>query len=138
MALFGNDDGYVVAPLQEAKEAISTFKRRLRDRCGLLTQEEKTEIFSRRALNVEELGGMKRAGKDLEEGVAPGFVCYGIPVGSKEYVSHMLKEKAEEVAREVEEISDILGQDSQISCTQNGLSFVPVLPLRHPHHCCSS
>ena len=75
--------------------------------------------------------------KDLEEG-APGFVCYGIPVGSKEYVSHMLKEKAEEVAREVEEISDILGQDSQISCTQNGLSFVPVLPLRHPHHCCSS
>ena len=49
--------------------------------------------------------------KDLEEG-APGFVCYGIPVGSKEYVSHMLKEKAEEV----EEISDILGQDSQAMC----------------------
>ena len=113
MALFGNDDGYVVAPLQEAKEAISTFKRGLRDRCGLHLQEEKTEIFSRRALNVEELGGMKRAGKDLEEGFAPGFVCYGIPVGSKEYVSHMLKEKAEEVASEVEEISDILGQDSQ-------------------------
>ena len=65
---------------------------------------------------MEELGGMKRAGKDLEEGFAPGFVCYGIPVGSKEYVSHMLKEKAEEVASEVEEISDILGQDSQAMC----------------------
>ena len=48
----------------------------------------KLVCFSRRALNVEELGGMKRAGKDLEKGLAPGFVCYGIPVGSKEYVSH--------------------------------------------------
>ena len=40
--------------------------------------------FSRRALNLGIVGRNEESRKDLEEG-APGFVCYGIPVGSKEY-----------------------------------------------------
>ena len=56
---------------------------------------------------------MKRAGVMLEGGFAPGFVCYGIPIGSSEYVSTMLEAKAEEVVQEVEEITEILGADSQ-------------------------
>ena len=42
-----------------------------------------------------------------------GFVCYGVPIGSKEYVHHKLQEKAQEVVKKVEEISNILGADSQ-------------------------
>ena len=56
---------------------------------------------------------MKRAGVETKGGFAPGFLCYGIPVGSPEYVSHMLEEKAQEVVSEVEEITEILGEDSQ-------------------------
>ena len=67
----------------------------------------------RRELSEVELGGMKRAGVALEGGFAPGFLCYGIPIGSREYVGHMLDEKAQEVVREVEEITEILAEDSQ-------------------------
>ena len=56
---------------------------------------------------------MKRAGVATERGFAPGFLCYGIPIGSPEYVSHMLEAKAQEVVSEVEEITEILGEDSQ-------------------------
>ena len=112
-ALFGNDDGYVVAPLEEAKAAMGIFKQELKDRCGLELQEDKTELFSNRELSEEELGGMKRAGAPLDGGFAPGFVCYGIPIGTADYVGHMLEKKAEEVVQEVEEISGILGEDSQ-------------------------
>ena len=42
-----------------------------------------------------------------------GFVCYGIPIGSKEYVHHKLQEKAQEVVKKVEKVSNILGADSQ-------------------------
>ena len=45
-SLFGNDDGYVVAPLEVAKDGIRRFKHGLRDRCGLQLQEEKTELYS--------------------------------------------------------------------------------------------
>ena len=38
-----------------------------------------------------------------------GFVCYGVPIGSKEYVHHKLQEKAQEVVKKV----DILRADSQ-------------------------
>ena len=43
---------------------------------------------------------MKKAGVMLEDGFAPGFICYGIPVGCPRYVSHMLKERAEEIVKE--------------------------------------
>ena len=112
-ALFGNDDGYVIAPLEVARAALSNFKLKIRDRCGLHLQEDKTELYSQRELTPAELNGMKRAGVQLDGGFAPGFVCYGIPVGSPQYVNHELKKKAEEVVNEVEEITEILGEDSQ-------------------------
>ena len=112
-ALFGNDDGYIIAPLAVATAALTKFKQGIKDRCGLHLQEEKTELYSPTELSAEELQGMKRAGVTLEEGFAPGFICYGIPIGSPEYVNHMLKIKAQEVVQEVEEITDILGDDSQ-------------------------
>ena len=90
--MFGNDDGYVIGPRVEAKAALDNFRDRIWTRCGLRLQEEKTELFSGRDLNQEELFGMKKAGVMLEDGFAPGFICYGIPVGCPRYVSHMLRE----------------------------------------------
>ena len=43
----------------------------------------------------------------------PGFVCYGIPMGTDGYVASALWEKAEDVAREVEKVTSILSEDSQ-------------------------
>ena len=87
-AFFGNDDGYVIGPRAEARAALDTFKHNILARCGLHLQEEKTELYSQGELTREDLNGMKRAGVQLEEGFAPGFICYGIPVGSPEYVNY--------------------------------------------------
>ena len=74
-ALFGNDDSYVIGPRVEARAALDTFKHNIMARCGLHLQEEKTELYSQGELTREDLNGMKRAGVQLEEGFAPGFIC---------------------------------------------------------------
>ena len=103
----------MIGPRVEAKVALDNSRDTIWTRCGLRLQEEKTKLFSGRDLNQEELFGMKKAGVMLEDGFAPGFICYGIPVGCPQYVSHMLKERAEEIVKEVEEITEILCEDSQ-------------------------
>ena len=79
-ALFGNDDGYIIAPLAVGKVALANFKQGVKDRCGLHLQQDKTELYSPVELSVEELQGMKKAGVRLEGGFAPGFICYGIHI----------------------------------------------------------
>ena len=136
--MFGNDDGYVIGPLEVAGPALRDFKHSLRERCGLQLQEDKTELYSQRELTPAELNGMKKAGVQLEDGFAPGFVCYGIPVGSPQYVNHELMKKADEVVKEVEEISEILsalGGAPSLLGPQAGLPSVSVLPLRHSSNC---
>ena len=76
-ALFGNDDGYIVAPPNEAKAALRVFKESMRVRCGLHLQEEKTELYSLGVLDDLEMNGMKRAGVQTTSGWAPGFICWG-------------------------------------------------------------
>ena len=43
----------------------------------------------------------------------PGFICYGIPMGTDAYVSKALWEKAEEVKLDLEKVSNILAEDNQ-------------------------
>ena len=38
----------------------------------------------------------------------PGFVCYGIPVRSDEYIRHILGKKVSEVRGEVDRVNDVL------------------------------
>ena len=40
-----------------------------------------------------------------------GFVCYGIPVGTIEYVKQMLSEKVQEVKGEVNRVKEVLGEE---------------------------
>ena len=43
----------------------------------------------------------------------PGFDCYGIPLGTDAYVREALWQKAEEVKRDMEQVTNILAKDSQ-------------------------
>ena len=53
---------------------------------------------------------MKRAGVQVGEQWLSGFVCYGIPVGTSEYVKHQLCDKVQEVRSEVDRVKDVLGE----------------------------
>ena len=41
----------------------------------------------------------------------PGYLCYGIPVGTKQYCQYMLIEKVREVGEEVDRVKQVLGED---------------------------
>ena len=58
---------------------------------------------------------MKRAGVQVGDQWLSGFVCYGIPVGTSEYVKHQLWEKVQDVKSEVDRVKEVLGEeDSQV------------------------
>ena len=40
-------------------------------------------------------------------------MCYGIPLGSNEYISHQLQEKAQEIAEDAERTVEVLSGDRQ-------------------------
>ena len=57
---------------------------------------------------------MKRAGVQIGNVWQPGFLCYGIPVGTRQSCQHLLLEKVQEVRAEVDRVKQVLGEeDSQ-------------------------
>ena len=113
MAKFGNDDGYIVGPPEKVFQALEEFSNNVRQRCSLHLQESKTEVFAWGELPAVTPPTMKRAGIQEGSSFHPGFLCYGIPVGSNTYVRAVLEEKAKEISTTAEEVASILGEDAQ-------------------------
>ena len=57
--------------------------------------------------------GMKRAGSEIAGQWEPGWVVYGIPIGSDRYVAHMLDSKVKEVAQSAARACEVLEGESQ-------------------------
>ena len=109
-ALFGNDDGYLIGPASVLFPALQIFSRQIEEKCLLRFQLTKTEVFSWEvALPPEVPHGMRRAGTMVEGQWEPGYLCYGIAVGSDLYVQHQLQEKVEEVIGVVDKVRELLG-----------------------------
>ena len=90
------------------------FERRLLDRCGLVLQRTKTEVFSwNGVLPMDTPAGMVLAGREVEGVFSPGYMCYGVPVGSKEYVQNVLDEKVEQIAEQAEKAVKMLEGERQ-------------------------
>jgi hypothetical protein len=97
--MFGMDDGYVVGPSEVVFPAVERFERSLLEQCGLRLQRAKTEVFTwDGVLPRDTPAGMVIAGREVEGQFMPGFLCYGVQVGSNEYVRHVLEEKVEQIA----------------------------------------
>ena len=102
-ARFGNDDGYGGGPPEVVFPALARLETKLREECGLVLQRDKTEVFAWGELPEITPPELKRAGVMVDGQFEPGFVCYGIPVGTNAFVSQALWAKATEVERDVEE-----------------------------------
>ena len=97
-ARFGNDDGYLVGPSDILFPALERFASKVREKCLLHLQVTKTEVFTWSGdLPPEAPQDMARAGVQVGEVWHPGFLCYGIPVGTRQYCQIMLMEKVQEV-----------------------------------------
>ena len=109
LARFGNDDGYLIGPAGVLFPALELFALKVREKCLLHLQVTKTEVFTWSGiLPPQAPQNMKRAGVLLGDTWYPGYLCYGIPVGSKQYCQHMLMEKVREVEGEVDRVKQVL------------------------------
>ena len=110
----GNDDVYVWGRASVVFPAIEAFKTRIQQHCSLILEPSKTQVFLWHGrLPLEAPEGMLVAGRVCEDDFLPGKICYGIPMGSTDYVRTSLMEKARGVAVRAHKVRDILDQESQ-------------------------
>ena len=61
----------------------------------------------------------------MEGGFQPGFICYGVPIGSDLYVRHKLMEKAEQVAVGGERSGKVLAGGTEVVHQATGGLLAP-------------
>ena len=124
IARFGMDDGYLIGPPAVLFPALEKFEKQIWDNCSLLLQKSKTEVFTWDGeLPVGATDGLIAAGIEVEERFEPGFLCYGVPIGTDEYVGYKLDQKVEEVAAGVQKACQVMEGESQALWALLRLSF---------------
>ena len=111
IARFGWDDGYLVGLPEDVYPALETFTERVKSECGLVLQRAKTEVYCRDEKDLQP--GLKRAGEMIEGVWQSGMICYGVPIGSDQYVRHLLDIKVNELEGQAAVISKVLGDERQ-------------------------
>ena len=123
-ARFGMDDGVVCGPEEVVFPALARFEANILTNCSISLNHAKTEVFTwdgrRPALCPP---GMKQAGTMVDGVFEPGFLVYGVPVGTDAYVSHTLREKVREVEEKVVSCCRVLGQERQALWTTLKMSI---------------
>ena len=111
---FGMDDGYVLGPPHVVFPALEKFARDVRGKCLLQWEKTKTEVFTWQGiLPTGTTPGLTSAGITIDDKFEPGFMCYGVPVGTDKYVRHMLGVKVEQVAEDAEKVVSVLKDEKQ-------------------------
>ena len=114
MAKFGLDDGYAVGPLEVVLDAVRRFADEVKEQCLLQLEWSKTELFSwDGVLPAGCPEGITLAGEESPGGFRPGFLCYGVPVGTPEYATSQLWERARKIVADARKTVDILGGERQ-------------------------
>ena len=67
--------------------------------------------------------GLRLAGEQVGEKFLRGFMLYGVPIGSSEYVTHKLKEQVEVIRKDANKTRDVLAADRQSLWTGLRLSI---------------
>ena len=113
-ASLGMDDLFASGPPDVVFPALERFFSEIEQTCLLHIERSKTEVFTWSGeLPAGTPEGFPRAGTVIDQEFCPGFLCYGIPVGTPAYVRHQLSKKVQEVASEVEQIVKVLDQEGQ-------------------------
>ena len=124
MAKFGMDDGYAAGPAHVIFSALEKFARDVKSRCSLVWERTKTEVFTWDGVLPEQATpGLTRAGVTVDGVFEPGFLCYGVPVGTQKYVEYMLNRKIEDNAKGAKNVSNVLGDERQALWTALRLSL---------------
>ena len=114
MAKFGMDDGYAIGPAEVILDAVRRFGEEVREQCLLELEWSKSEVFSwDGVLPAGCPDGITLAGEEIEGTFQPGFLCYGVPVGTPEYATSQLFERARKIAKDANSTVELLGGERQ-------------------------
>ena len=114
MVRAGWDDLFPVGPAEVLFPAVELFWSLVGPECGLEPQLAKSEIYSSTGTRHPAMpADIPLAGAMVDGVFAPGFLLYGVPVGSDLYVAHMLEKKVREVAEKAEKASSLLAGERQ-------------------------
>ena len=114
MVRCGWDDGYFLGPKEEVFQTLSLFSSEVHSSTGLVLQVTKSEVFTSTGVMPSEApAGFVKAGETVEGVFQPGFLCYGVPIGTDAYVSAMLDLKIRELETEVRHMSGVLESSRQ-------------------------
>ena len=110
----GMDDIFVIGPPDVLFPAMERFWQAVAETCLLKLESTKTQVFTWSGqLPWNAPAEYPRAGTVVDGEFLPGFLCYGIPVGTPGYVRHHLAAKVQQVGREVTEIVNVLEGEGQ-------------------------
>ena len=84
-----------VSPAEIVLLAIQKFAAEVEQRCLLRLQWSKSKVYTREGgLPVDTPAGLSLAEEQVEDQFLWGIMCYGVPVGSPEFFTYKLREKA--------------------------------------------
>ena len=114
MARGGWDDIYPVGPPEVLFPALEKFWEQLWEHCRLERQLTKCFVYSRNGVRPAAMPDMlPLAGEIFDDQFEPGFVCYGVPIGTNNYVANMLDRKVNEVAEGARRAVELLEDERQ-------------------------
>ena len=114
MAKFGMDDGYAIGPPNIVFTAVEEFARKVEQQRLLTWEKSKRMVFSWSGnLPPNSTPGLTRAGCFVDGEFEPGFLCYGVPVGTDRYVETMLEKKIEDISRAAKNSCEALDEERQ-------------------------
>ena len=89
MARAGWDDCYFVGARVLVSQVLEEFSGNVFDKCGLTLQRTKSEFYSGPAGQEVTIPPdfIKAGCEDSEGAFQPGFICYGVPIGTDIYVN---------------------------------------------------
>ena len=137
LAIFGNDDGFAVGPREVLFGAVHRFAARVFQMCHLTLSTSKTKVYLHTGEKPAEApANMPRAGVEVGEQWLAGFQCYGVAIGSAEYVEYVLGEKVEDLRNDVDKVMDLLEEHHHAAWVLLSTSFSQqldyLLTLQYP------
>ena len=114
MARGGADDIIAIGPPHIVFPAVEEFGREVRERCLLHWERTKSEVFSwQGVVPAGTPEGLRLAGEEVDEVFEPGFLMYGVPIGTDKYCTSQLMGISKRIARDGQETARLLAGERQ-------------------------
>ena len=100
----GPDDVAAIGPAHIVLPAVEEFAREVQERCLLIWERTKSKVFTWNGELPEGTPtGLTLAGDEIDGAFEPGFLLYGVPIGSDKYCTYQLNKIAKRIVSDAKQ-----------------------------------